>query len=135
MSDEISITGTKHLDQIECSTLVINGVATIDHDVQANQITITGSAIVQGSVDTKSLTVSGSLRVFNDLQAEEAIISGHLYTEGNTSINRLVASGIVNLSNFCSERVEGGEGVFIEDLSADHFQLGDGDSRPNRETS
>lgn len=132
MSDEISITGTEHLDQIECSILVINGVATIEHDVQANQITITGSAIVEGSVDTQSLTVSGSLRVFNGLQAEEATISGLLYTEGDTSIDELVASGVVNLSNFQSTRVEGGRGVFIEDLSANHFQLGNEDSHSNR---
>lgn len=123
MGEEVCITGTEHWETIECSTLDINGAAIIEQDIQASRTTITGSAVVGGDVETETLSVSGSLRISGQLQAKDATISGFVHTDGDTTIDKLVSSGEVDLSNLHSGRVVGG-GVFIENISADRFSLG-----------
>lgn len=124
MAENIHITGTEHLREVNCESLTVSGALTVEKGIQAKEVNISGSAIVEGNVVTKTLSVSGSLRISEDINCDDATISGFVKNKGSATIGNMVLSGEVYLCNFESREVVGSENFRFKNVKSDVFSYG-----------
>lgn len=102
MDSVIRISGSGTLSEVNARELSISGSGKVNGPVNVENMHVSGSAKVQGKIDCRSsLNVSGTLKAESDVRAEEITSSGSIYM-GSCNCNSFVLSGTAEIEGTLS---------------------------------
>lgn len=124
MTNDVTVTGSQRLSEVDAETFTASGSATVEGDVNTDLLDASGSLDVGGSVETDALECSGSTRIEGDLDGDEVSTSGSLRVDGRAEVTRLNASGSVRLGPLSAGTVETEGSLSATDIDATAVTVG-----------
>jgi len=136
------IDGIGSIDGGRFDQLIINGVGTLKHDVEADEIKVNGVGTFQGEtscqrlsvdgtasfkshVNTNYLDINGNAKIKGNLQMETLDVDGNLTVEGHVKGEIVENEGRIVLNGFCEVEAFRSQGQvkILESLNAETIEI------------